>query len=240
MMRYLENPPPSHLEGLVAATWMLDCGGTAEQELLHNATPDGCVELIWRTRGSSHWKRKQPPLFATGLSVAPVSLQISGDASFTGVRLWPWAWNSIHHTPCRNFADDWIAIPEESPLTDLLKAGSGLSDMLRSALSSVALHPIAAALLREDSVVDVVAHSGRNIRAVQRWCADQLGMPPRQYLRQLRFARTLRGIQAETATLADQAAAQGYADQSHMAREFRALAGDAARNVRTRANGPFL
>lgn len=239
-MRYIEYPPPSGLEGHVAAIWSLDCGGSSTQDLEHHATPDGCIELIWRQRGRSCWKRPQPDMFATGLSAAPAILRISGDAVFLAVRLWPWAWNRIGGTKCRTFAGDWIAVEPGTSLATLVQAGRFMPEALQSAFSHCQLHPIAAAIPKALSVADIVAESGKAIRTVQRWCREELGVEPRRYLRQLRFGRTIRNIGQQEATLADYAAMQGYADQSHMAREFRALAGDVARNVRVRAQGPFI
>jgi AraC-like DNA-binding protein len=50
----------------------------------------------------------------------------------------------------------------------------------------------------------------------------------------------LRDPAVSARTLADLAAELGYADQAHMAREFRAMAGVPARQARRTAKGPFL
>lgn len=239
-MRYNEYPPPTGLEGHIAAAWSLDCGGSSKQDMEHHATPDGCIELIWRQRGHSYWKRPQPDMFVTGLSATPAILRTSGDAVFLAVRLWPWAWNWIGGTKCRTFADDWIAVEPGTSSAMLVQAGQFMPEALRSAFLKYELHPIAAAIPKALSVADIVAKSGKTIRTVQRWFREELGVEPRRYLRQLRFGRAMKGIGQLEASLADHAAMQGYADQSHMAREFRVLAGDAARNVRARAHGPFV
>ncbi|NWM54945.1 helix-turn-helix domain-containing protein, partial [Escherichia coli] len=68
----------------------------------------------------------------------------------------------------------------------------------------------------------------------------ELGFAPRTYLRLLRFREALQDIQRRDDSLADTAAARGYADQAHMARDFRALAGMPPSGARIRARGPFL
>jgi transcriptional regulator GlxA family with amidase domain len=65
-------------------------------------------------------------------------------------------------------------------------------------------------------------------------------VPPRTYLRALRFQQTFAGLARSGDSLADHAAAHGFADQAHMAREFRALAGQPASRARRRAQPPFL
>ena len=63
-------------------------------------------------------------------------------------------------------------------------------------------------------------------RTLQRWFARHVGLPPRRYLRLLRFHKAFEQV-PDQPSLADHAAAQGYADQAHMARDFRAMAGRA-------------
>ena len=76
-------------------------------------------------------------------------------------------------------------------------------------------------------------------RSLQRWFARHIGLPPRRYLMLLRFHKAFEQV-PEQPSLADHAAAQGYADQAHMARDFRAMAGVPAREARRAAKGPFL
>lgn len=88
---------------------------------------------------------------------------------------------------------------------------------------------VAHALARFDagaSVGDLVAESGFSHRHVVRVFTEAVGAAPKAYLRLGRFNRTLELLRgAEIVSLADVAAAAGYADQSHMTREFRDFAG---------------
>jgi transcriptional regulator GlxA family with amidase domain len=62
-------------------------------------------------------------------------------------------------------------------------------------------------------------HFGARFRA-------QVGLPTKPVARVLRFREAARRLQAATAgSIADVAAAGGYADHSHLVREFRRLAG---------------
>jgi AraC-like DNA-binding protein len=53
----------------------------------------------------------------------------------------------------------------------------------------------------------------------------QIGAPPKQYARILRFRRVLSRLQTGAAPLADLALDAGYYDQPHMNAEFRELSG---------------
>ncbi|MBX3565999.1 MAG: helix-turn-helix domain-containing protein [Sphingomonas sp.] len=81
--------------------------------------------------------------------------------------------------------------------------------------------------------------AGLSHRQLQRWFAAHIGLPPRSYLRLLRFRDAIGAIHGKDSP-ADAAAAQGYADQAHMARDFRALAGVPPSGARRRARGPFI
>ena len=63
--------------------------------------------------------------------------------------------------------------------------------------------------------------------------------PPRHYLRLLRFQKAFEQVPGAV-SLADHAAASGFADQAHMARNFREMAGVPAKQARQKARGPFL
>jgi AraC-like DNA-binding protein len=246
-MQYAEIPLPA-LDGLVKTLWTLRCDGAPDAVVEHDATPDGCLEVIRRLDGRSSWGRAQPAAFVAGLIDRPARLQFSGDAAFVGLRLWPWAWHALGGRPCSGFVNDWIALAEAGLPADLsalfaaLEAdpGPALSDRLAAALDDGALAAMGRSILGATTVAALAARSGLTMRGLQRWFRRHVGIAPRTYLRLLRFQETLVTIQTEPAVLADQAALHGYADQPHMARDFRALAGRAPRTARKRARGPFV
>ena len=226
-MDYRETPPPAPLAGLVKARWTLEAGG-ADEWLPQQATPDGCIEIIRRTRGRSRWDGDQPASFLVGLVDRPQPFEISGDAAFEALRLWPWAWSLIGDTPLTALHGRWQAIPTP----DFAAIETRL-------FAATELGQIGAALIVAPSVAAMSAATGINPRALQRWFARHVGMPPRPYLQLLRFQGAFETLPGE-ASLAGHAAAQGFADQAHMARAFRDLAGVPAGTARRRARGPFL
>jgi len=245
-MHYAEIPPPA-LDGLVKTFWTLRCEGPADAVVEHDATPDGCLEVIRRVAGRSYWNRAQPATFVAGLIDRPARLSFSGDAAFVGLRLWPWTWHALGGRPCSGFVNDWIALEEAGLPADLEAMFSSLpakpDPQLCERLAAVDGGTLAAtgrSILSATSVATLAAHGGHSMRGLQRWFRRHVGIAPRTYLRLLRFQDTLTTIQAQPAVLADQAALHGYADQPHMAREFRALAGQAPRHARKRARGPFV
>lgn len=238
-MDYRETPPPPSLDGFVAATWTLDIGGATGDWIAHEAVPDGCIELIRRHAGRSLWHTEQPPLFVTGLALRPAALRFSGDARFTGIRLWPWGWHALGGERCADFADGWREVAQDSPIAALLPDDGVHLPRLTAAFAGLARCP-ADRIRHVDSVGALARESGLTLRQIQRVFARETGLPPRSYLRLLRFREAVAGVQQAESALADTAAASGYADQAHMAREFRALGGISPGTARRRASGPFI
>ncbi len=241
-MEYREHPPGDAISGLVKSCWTLAAGGDPGEWIEHRAVPDGCVELIARLAGRSHWGAEQPACFAVGLSETPVAFRISGDSRFAAIRLWPWAWPLLSAVPLAELRDRWIAIEEPllrtlvATLPDLARAETALAARLAGAAD---LAEIGRALVGANSVAEMTQATGLPPRALQRWFARQVGMPPRRYLRLLRFHKAFEQVPGQS-SLAGHAAEHGFADQAHMAREFRSMAGVPAKQARRSARGPFL
>ena len=227
-MDYREYPPPPGLEGLIKVRWTLTAAGEADAWVTQQAVPDGCVEIITRLAGRSRWDGEQPARFAVGLIERPEAFEISGDARFDAVRLWPWAWSLLGDRPLADLQGRWGACD-----------GPGLEEIEERLAGAADLAAIGRAILAATTVEEMVRTTGMSARTLQRWFARHVGLPPRRYLRLLRFHKAFEQV-PEQASLADHAAAQGYADQAHMARDFRAMAGVPAREARRTARGPFL
>ncbi len=225
---YQEHLPPPALEGLIKVRWTLTGAGAPAEWVAQQAVPDGCVEIITRLAGRSRWAGDQPARFAVGLNERPEEFEISGDASFAAIRLWPWAWPLVGDRPLGELRGRWL--PFEGPTFDEIEArlaeAPNLAAIGRSILAAV-------------TVEEMVERTGMNPRGLQRWFARHVGLPPRRYLKLLRFHKAFEQV-PEQPSLADHAAAQGYADQAHMARDFRAMAGVPAKEARKVAKGPFL
>lgn len=227
-MDYRETPPPPHLAGLVKARWTLDADGAPGEWLPQQATPDGCVEIIRRLRGRSRWDGDQPASFVVGLVDRPQPFEISGDAAFEALRLWPWAWTAIGAIPLASLNRRWAAW--DAPAFGAIEAQlAARSDLNR----------IGTAILAAPTVAAIGEAAAMPPRTLQRWFARHVGMTPRAYLCLLRFQTAFETLPGEP-SLAAHAAARGYADQAHMARDFRRLAGVPATTARSRARGPFL
>jgi AraC-like DNA-binding protein len=230
---YREIPPSPALAGLIKTFWTLEGSGPAGRWIEQQATPDGCVEIIRRLRGRSRWGEAQPERFAVGLIEAPEPFAISGDSRFAGVRLWPWAWPLLAAIPLESMRGRWV--PYDGAAAGLLPDFAAVERLLAG---HERLNAIGLAIVAAGSVAEMEA-SGMAPRALQRWFARHVGMPPRRYLRLLRFQKAFEGV-AGDAPLADQAAEHGFADQAHMARTFREMAGVPAKQARRSARGPFL
>jgi transcriptional regulator GlxA family with amidase domain len=83
---------------------------------------------------------------------------------------------------------------------------------------------VAERLARGRTVAQVADAVGLGERQLRRRCLHAFGYGPKTLARVLRFTRALDLARGGTA-FAEVAAVAGYADQAHLAREVRALAG---------------
>lgn len=174
-MDYAERCPPAELDGLVAAVWTTAVNAPGWVE--HEAVPDGCIEIIRRDRGRSIWRTEQPALFVTGLALTSAQLRFSGDARFTGIRLWPWTWHLLGGSRCTGFHDDWRPLDPSDPLAALLPEGGDPMPRLVAALAGIAAPPLAA-IRSAGGVAQLGRGTGLSHRTLQRLCAREFGMPP--------------------------------------------------------------
>lgn len=246
-MNYVETKPPPQLYGFVKAFWSLSVNASKSAWVEHRATPDGCIEIIRRLSGRSLWMREQPTCFAAGLSDQHAPLRFSGDASFVAVRFWPWTWHLLGGLEARLFWSDWIDVGQMSTLESICgvldqpeAAQSAIWNALTQAPQYLMVQHVGRAILTSSSVEEILAQTGYNARWLQRWATTYLGIPLRTYLRLLRFQNALSDVQTDAARLADHAPKHGFADEAHLSREFRKLAGGPPSAVRRGAKGPFI
>lgn len=188
--------------------------------------PDGCLDLLWDGRrllvaGPDTTAREH-----TGpAGAAYAALRLSGG---TGPALMGVPADAVRdRTVC--LEDLWPA-GEARVLTERVEA-QPVAALERWALRRVATHPpdpLGASVLALAAagipVSDMASQLGLSSRQLHRRCLTLFGYGPRRLIRVLRLGRMLDKGRSGT-SLGQMAYACGYADQAHLSREVRELAG---------------
>ena len=221
-MEYAEFPPLPSLAADLVCTWV-DMPRLVRQPVM----PDACIDLVWD--GTSVW------VAGPDTRAWPVT----GHQTFVGIRFRPGAAPRFLGVAASELLDRQV------PLSDLWsRTASEFAEQLTGGPSEVIATLQQALLNRRDavrdedpvveevvyelsrheshrtSVLDLADKLDVSERTLRRRCTDALGYGPKTLDRILRFRRALRLVR-DGHPLAETAQVAGYADQAHMANEFR-------------------
>jgi AraC-like DNA-binding protein len=234
-MAYRELPPPGRTAPHVACLWMRDPEPVAR---VHRIVPDACADVVW-IEGAR--------LVVAGPATGPVLSEVPAGATAMGVRFRVGAAGSALGLPARELLDDTVALDDVwgaagAELAERLAAASTPASAVAVLAAAIAgrLPPPAGIdpLVRSAAVragrprapVEALgADLGIGERQLRRRFGDAVGYGPKTLQRVLRFQRFLalarQPAGAGGADLARLAFDAGYADQAHLTRECRRLAG---------------
>ncbi|HEX6105626.1 MAG TPA: AraC family transcriptional regulator [Gemmatimonadales bacterium] len=239
--RYAEIVPGPALAPWVECYWSIraTCPGAVPNRVL----PDGCVDLIVGVDGA------RP--FVVGTMRAAVVFPLAGRVDLFGVRFRPGGAAALLDLPLVELTDLRVPLeeiwgPAAGVLGDAVEPGSlgarasRAEAVLRARLggwrerADELLARQAVALLRRArggvGVRELAAALGVGERRLERAFGQAVGLGPKAFARVLRFRRAVDAVQRGRAAGGESgwaalAAETGYADQSHLIREFRALSG---------------
>ncbi|MFP5317052.1 MAG: DUF6597 domain-containing transcriptional factor [Acidimicrobiia bacterium] len=235
---YAERAPIPPLQNTVACTWTGRLGDDGTP-YVDRVLPDGCIDLIWD--GSA--------LFVAGPDTGPVPLAAAPGARYTGLRFRPGTAPAALGVPASELLDrrvdaaDVIGAAAARELAGWLHEDDGQPAVLEAAVAGwlAARDPghrpdplvqgvvraLAAAPTADVGVGRLAADLGVSERQLHRRCTAALGYGPKTFGRIARFRRFLALAEArrQPRSLGQLAASAGYADQAHLARECRRLAG---------------
>jgi AraC-like DNA-binding protein len=234
---YTEWPAPAWLRQAIACLWaQVTPDGAGRPGLV---LPDACTDLIWEPgRGA----------YVAGPDTGPAPTVMPAGTIIIGVRFRPAAGGPALGVPLGELRDQRVDLAdlrrgESRRLPGTLDPDTAAVRALDVAAALIAdgapdLAVTRAAQLLEDPRArtdDVAAEIGLSERQLRRRCQDAVGYGPKTLQRVLRFRRFVTQIDADPGTaghpragapdLATIAARAGYADQAHLTRECRALAG---------------
>ena len=239
MSAYVEIAPPPALRPFVECLWVHRIDGPPPEEG-RRLLPSGRVDFVWvggfGVRVSGPQSRYSRPLDLPRMLVF-------------GARFHPGAAPYLLRTPATELVDRHVALDAIDPqlagrlddrLGDARDAGEALAAFgaeLERRLRTVAPPPPAvreAVRMLDDGTATVAETAARTFvseRALQRRFADDVGYGPKVLQRVLRFQRFMRELAAPRVELARAGLIAGYADQSHLSRETRRLAGLSPRQL---------
>jgi len=239
--RYHEIPPTTALAPLIECFWSIRVGAAPLR--INRVLPDGCADLIVGVNGA-------PGAIVVGTMRSALMVPLGGPARLVGVRFHPGAALRIFDTPLTELTDRRLSLDQlwgsgVAELADALdradttEGAARMERLLERRLSrgasraagDEALAQRAVTLLRRArgsvGVREVAAALGVGERRLQRAFDRSIGLSPKVLGRVFRFRQAIRQLDTASGAVswAGVAAAAGYADQAHLIREFRALAG---------------
>ena len=220
MPDYRELAPPPDLAPWVACTWTTVASGDGRPVL-----PDGCVDIVWLDgrlvvagpdTGPVHEpiERGAPVVglrFRPG--AAPCALGVAADELTDGRPLLSSLWGAVGDRLAEQVAEDGTPAPLVREVRRRLAEAPPPDPLVQGLVASLPA-----------PVHEVARDLGIGERQLHRRTLTAVGYGPKTLDRVLRFRRFLR-LSERGGTLARLAAEAGYADQAHLAREVRRLAG---------------
>ena len=250
-MRYLELRPSADLARDVHCFWELEGNAAPLSEPIF---PDGRVELVVHLGARPQRlgdTNAQPELMVVGQMTAAIRLTPTPGMHAVGIRFTPtgarlWLGAPLLECTDRIVSADQIDGRVAGAIRDAVYRGGALRPSLaaiESALRRSRKARWAAPRSVERAVQVAMARGGRmridglaasgglSVRQLERQFLDAVGLTPKRFIRTVRFQRALQLLR-DGMPPSGVAAACGFADQSHLAREFRDVAGAPARDVR--------
>jgi AraC-like DNA-binding protein len=191
--------------------------------------PDGCLDLIWAAG----------EFFVAGPDTVGYVTEDSPETEYFGLRFAPGSGPAVVGVPARELCDRRVPLGQLWPaarvraLTDRMRTTAGSPATVLETAAAKPARPdltdsrtpaIVAHLRRGQSVTATAAAVGLSERQLHRRSQIAFGYGPKTLHRILRMRRAVALARAGRA-FAEVATETGYADQAHLAREVRTLAG---------------
>jgi len=255
-MHYFEFDPAPALAAYISRYWGMMVGAQVPRGFAHQIFPDGCM-VIASGRAATGEVRSS----LVGPRAEPLTVTVNPGDRFWGVSFWPDAGGAVLHEEPRRLHGHLVAPLTEPDWALVLSRAMAVCDDETAAAAVADAHlaaPVAAAApldaVVRAAVVALIASNGEmeiaelarglglSLRQLERRFGAATGLNPKQFARIRRMRSALAHLLSPSPrTWSEVAADFGYADHSHLVRDFAQLAGltpsEAAARVRSIIHG---
>lgn len=259
----LRRPTIRALGPFVKRIWHVDgeSSQTSAATLREHVLPTGDLHVVFRLDDGALriFDERIPdgirlgPCVVGGPRTAYYAREVGGASRSLGLQLAPAASRLLFGVPAEELAGRHVDLEELWPgrarrlrerLLDTPEGRARIAlveaELVRLLPAPVTMHPAVAEALcgiaRGLPIARIVRACGWSHRRVTESFRREIGIGPKRYARLLRFQRLLERVRREPEkSWTELALDAGYADQAHMAREFREMAGVTPRQYRLAA-----
>ncbi len=225
--------------------WLLS--GRPWSETFYKAIPDGLSDLIVDFRTGRSW--------LSGSLSAAIDIPILPQSKYAGVRFNPLFLSAITGIDAFEFTDRMLEFTPKGKLAEAIDRACDCrfdnrsrTLLIRTILSIVEskgydfrLPKLWKCFLETENTINEIAQlAGLCQRQLHRVCCRDFGSSPKHIQRVMRLQKAMVSLALAEQQLASIAAAAGYADQSHMSREFKSLTGHTPNYWLRRKNVRFV
>jgi AraC-like DNA-binding protein len=235
---YHEFQPGPALVGAVECFWSGTTGGSATP-IHHRVLPDGCMDLLFNFAATTDER-----VSVVGTMSRALTFVTTGPVDYLGVRFRPGALPAFVDIDAAGLMDEqvsladfwgaragelWHRLAVATVVDRVRRLREFLSDARRAATDPFINHCVGRieAVRGELRIAALEATTGVTTRQLERKFARHVGVSPKLFARIVRFKAVAAAARASVhpPDWARLAAEFGFADQPHLAREFRAMSG---------------
>ncbi len=251
-MKYREFPPPPILSGFVRCFWTLDIEGQTGALHKEKIVPDGCIELIFNYGDRFMWYKAdgstalQPRSFVHGQLKEYIEVAPTGRTGIIAVRFSPYGLSAFTKIPIWQFTQMYVDAvdvfgQDVRELEDkLLYAEDGatavnnivaflVERMTRITENMAGIRNIVEVISSQKgncSVAQLASLNNQSERQFERIFKNSVGLSPKLFMKITRFGHVMSGLQqSRYESLSSLAHENGYYDQAHFIRDFKAITG---------------
>jgi AraC-like DNA-binding protein len=240
MIKYVEYIPDGSLSLYISAYWRLETG-PLYQPVNRQIFADGCAEIFINIGESTPGVNKENVLkpgkvYFGGTMTGSSQVNSIPNSRFVGIRFKPSGFAAFYDMAMNEFVDAIVEFPDQELYT-LVELEEGLADRLnvyflrklKSKKHEMILDMTRTIeQLKGMATVDHIArtHNVSN-RTLERAFTKNIGIPPKEYIKIIRFQHAVKRLQARRKPndLLGIAIDMGYYDHAHFTREIKKYSG---------------